>query len=565
MQHFKTSFLYHIIYIGFSTLVCAQNIELSVLGSDAKETIVLDSISYSKFFTEESQITKELNTIHEKLNTIGYLKSVLQEHYKKNDSLYVARFNLGSQIKRIKIDYSNTIISEELLQNFSNDISTTSFTVPFSEVENILKELNEKLSALGYSFNTVQLKNIKPINATTLQATLMLENVATPRKVDKVIVKGYEKFPKSYVKHFLKIKPNRVLDLSAITAQTKKIEQIPFASQLKEPEILFKKDSSLLYVYLKKVKRNNFDGFLGFGTNEDSRKLDITGYLNLILENNLNYGESLQLQYRSDENAQRSFNTKIDAPYLFNTPIGVSLGLQIFKKDSSFTTTNQNIKLRYQILPEIYFAGGTSSEKSSNLLKNESTSILDYTTNLWQLELAYTKWKSLNMLINTNFYSTLQIGFGKRTTKETQEKQTKIEAEIYNTFLLNKKNNLYLRANGAVLFSTTFLENELFRFGGINSIRGFEENSLTATQFIVLNSEYRYYLSKALYAHSIIDFAYTKNNLIPSSNQLYSFGFGFALATKSGLFKFNYANGTTKGIKSTLSDSKIHLSLTAFF
>ena len=75
-------------------------------------------------------------------------------------------------------------------------------------------------------------------------------------------------------------------------------------------------------------------------------------------------------------------------------------------------------------------------------------------------------------------------------------------------FNLNSKNSLYMRLQAQGINSDTYLPNELIRFGGINSIRGFEENSINATLLSVLASEYRYQLSPRLYVHSIIDASY---------------------------------------------------------
>jgi hemolysin activation/secretion protein len=109
------------------------------------------------------------------------------------------------------------------------------------------------------------------------------------------------------------------------------------------------------------------------------------------------------------------------------------------------------------------------------------------------------------------------------------------------------------------------LDNELLRFGGINSIRGFEENSLLANLFAVINTEYRYRLSNALFVHSILDAAYFENKNIVTKQKLFGFGFGFGLFTKAGLFKFNYSGGKIENQMFKFSDSKIHISLSTTF
>ena len=132
-------------------------------------------------------------------------------------------------------------------------------------------------------------------------------------------------------------------------------------------------------------------------------------------------------------------------------------------------------------------------------------------------------------------------------------------------YQLNNKNSFYLRFIGSVLDSKTYLDNELFRFGGINSIRGFQENSIVANRYIVLNTEYRYQLSPSIYAHSIIDFSNFENEISNTKENLYGFGLGFGIVTKAGLLKFNFANGKTEMQNFMFSNSKIHISLVSIF
>ena len=151
------------------------------------------------------------------------------------------------------------------------------------------------------------------------------------------------------LKHFLKIKKGNTFSIDAIKNKTQALNNLPFANQIKDPEVLFTSDSTTLYLYLEKQKSNNFDGFLGFGTNEETNKLEFDGYLNLNLSNNLNYGESLSIIYKSDENEQRTFEANLNLPYLFNSPLGTELELNIFRKDTTFSITNQTANLFYQI------------------------------------------------------------------------------------------------------------------------------------------------------------------------------------------------------------------------
>jgi hemolysin activation/secretion protein len=105
----------------------------------------------------------------------------------------------------------------------------------------------------------------------------------------------------------------------------------------------------------------------------------------------------------------------------------------------------------------------------------------------------------------------------------------------------------------------------LQRFGGINSIRGFNENSLQGNVFSSILSEYRYILTSNLYVHSIIDYGYIQDKTTDSSGNLFGLGFGFGLLSKNGLFNLVYANGSTNNQAIKLSNSIVHISFKAVF
>ena len=187
------------------------------------------------------------------------------------------------------------------------------FELDISQLESALNELNSKIAEEGDPFSTLQLVNISKLNPDLISADLKIIN-NQKRRIDKIIVKGYENFPKSYIKRFLKLRTGKSFNLNAIKEKVELLEDLRFASQIKDPEVLFTQDSTTLYLYLEKTRTNNFDGFLGFGTNENTNKIEFDGYLDLRLINNLNFGETLNLFYKSDEIDQQTIRVDADLP-----------------------------------------------------------------------------------------------------------------------------------------------------------------------------------------------------------------------------------------------------------
>jgi outer membrane protein assembly factor BamA len=556
-------FIFLILILIFSNRTTAQKVELLVIGENDYESKVIDSLKYQKQFDNYKTLENEIYSLKEKLTRQGYIDLIISSIVKKNDSLFQAKLLLGKKINTIRIFY-NSEFNIEFLNFINHRKGDDFFELDISQLEQSLNQLNSKIAEQGDPFSTIQLVKLSKLNSNLISSDLKIVS-NQKRRVDKIIVKGYEKFPKSFIKRFMKLKTGKAFNLKEIKEKVALLEDLRFASKIKDPEVLFTKDSTTLYLYLEKTRTNNFDGFLGFGTNENTNKIEFDGYLDLRLINNLNYGETLNLFYKSDEIDQQTFRVDADLPYLFSSPIGLQVGLNIFRKDSTFLNARQYAKINYQINALQKIGIGINSTNSTNLLENDTNILNDYTSNYYTLHYNYTQAQFYDPLFPINFWFDLSSGFGSRTNDFGKQNQTVFDLNTFKIFNLNNKNSIYTRFNGAILTSDNYLDNELFRFGGINSIRGFEENSLVANLYGVINTEYRYRLSNTIYVHSVLDAAYFENQLTDSKEKLFGFGFGLGLLTNSGLFRLNYSSGKTEGRPFRLSDSKVHISLTATF
>lgn len=546
--------------------ISSQNLTLNIFGIDEAETNIIDSLSYKKYFINYKALNEEVLLLNKKLQNLGYIENKLLKTEKTNDSTYQSTFSLKQRFYTIYIYYNKNLISQDLIKAVTEDFNDNYFTLPITKIENVLSFINSELANRGLPFVKLSLQHIEKMDAQNLKGNLLVDE-NSERYIDKVVVKGYELFPKNYIKHFLKIKKKQLFNLNAIKKKTERLNDLSFTRQARSPEVLFTQDSTTLYLYLEKTKSNTFDGFLGFGTNETTSKLDFDGYLNLNLENNLNYGEQFKLIYKSDENEQKTFDANLTLPYLFGLPLGTELALNIFKKDSTFTTVNQDANIFYQINSKHRITSGINIIQSNNLLDQQTSTIdiQDYSSTFFKTRYSYRKLTLYDILFPIDMFVDTSLGFGNRSSNQKDEQQTEIKLTVSKILNLDDKNSFYIRALGNSLLSDSYFINELFRFGGINSIRGFEENSVLASHYGLINLEYRYRLNSSIYIHTITDAAYFDNKLTDSKEKLFGFGFGFGILTKAGLLKLNYANGKSENQKFKFSNSKIHLSLNAIF
>jgi len=561
----KNILLYLIIYILFFNLSFSQKIHLELKGTDSISSAFLKKIDSKKTFKDLESLQSEIHRAQKKALYNGYFNAEFPTKNKINDSTYSQKTTLNFSYEKITINYNNKQISEAELNNILDEnskINTNDFTTKTRQLENNLNNIIKHLSNKGQVFSSIQLNNLN-ISLNKVSADLHM-NISKTNYISDIKIKGYEKFPKKFIKHYLKIKKQKKLKLKDLEEKSDGINNLLFANEIKKPEILFTKDSTIVYLYLKKQKSNSFEGFLGFSTNQQSNRIEFNGNINLQLINNLNSGEQLHLKYQSTENEQKHTNINLKLPYLFNSPFDLEAELDIFKKDSSFTNNTQAIKTKYTLSRNIKTGIGMEFH-SSNSLTNNTVNSEDFKRKAYTFSFNHQKPNKHNNLFPYKTQTTLKLALATRKTESRKTPQQNIYISSEYIFKLNQKNTFFLKSINYYLFSKTTLENELHYIGGINSIRGLKENSIPSSQYSIINSEYRIELNKTLYTHTVIDYAITKNNTNNNFDNIFGFGIGFGLKTNNNLLRFIFANSKIKNEQIKFSNSKIHLSLSTQF
>lgn len=562
-----------IIYIIFTLYIVSisycqsqeRNLLLSIKGKTIAETEIIDSIGYQKTFKELTPLFKTIDSLKSSLLKVGYI-DITEERVKINDSSYASAMHLGNHYKYIRIHVGNDTPIRTYLKEANLSIKNDSILIETAFAKAVLENLTSIAANSGNPFTSFQITSISKDSANQLSGRLSI-NQDVNRYANRIIINGYKKAPRGYIKHYARIREGKVFNQKELLEQNERLNNLSFITSKKDPQVLFTKDSTTIYFYLERKVNNRFDGFLGFATNEETNRLQLDGYIDLILTNNLNYGETLLLNYKSDGDDQTQLNVKATLPYLFRSPLGLETQLSLFRKDSTFSENSQEVSLFYQVNPNSTISLGYKSKQSEDLIESTNTDneiIEDYTQQRVLGSFSFSKLQSdFFFPIKTQF--TLEGEVGNRSSTETKEEQISFNSLASHIFKLNETNQIYLNNKTQVLLSDTYLTNELYRFGGITSIRGFEENSIFANLVSTLNTEYRYVLNSSIYVHSIIDLAYFENEISDQKEKLISFGFGAGLRTKAGIFKINIANGKTENQTFRFSNTKLHFQLAIRF
>lgn len=545
------SFLFLLI---FSLSISAQNFQLQTIGMSNTETKTIDSLQYISKHNNIKSLTDEINETSKKLTKIGFLENRIIENKKTNDSTYSVKFDLGKKTESIHIYIgTNQIIRNIIASNNKND----TLIIPYSEIDFFLNQTLKKIEQKGFALAKFKLINIKK-NKNILYADLNTD-IDKERHLNSITTKFSKNdtgdtFPKSHLNQINRKYKNTVFNQDILKQIYNDFEKYRFISQLKYPEILLTKDTTKVYVYLEKRKSNTFDGFIGFANNEN-KKILFNGYLDILLENILHTGEQFSIYWKSDGNKQKTFKAEIEIPYLFESTLGLKAQIQIFKQDSIFQNTKKAIALGYLSNYNTRFYLGFQSTESSDIQNTNNSLISDFKNSYLTASLEYTKPDYNNPIFLKKSTIELTLATGKRDNNQSEtiaknSNQFYISLQAMHNFYLNRKNCINIKTQNYYLKSNNYILNELYRFGGINSIRGFTENSLQAQFTTSILTEYRYIISPALFLNTITDYCFYRDPLAHESQNknknLIGLGLGMGVQTKNGLLRITMANGNEK-------------------
>ena len=481
-----------------------------------KKSKKFESANLMYFFLEDS-----INQLHKN----GYIDAEYLLNKFNND--HTAEIIIKNKVNNITIKSDIEVFKD----NFPK-------TIPYEDLDIQINKWIIHLEKQGQGLGKIYLSD-HYISKDTLYTTLNY----TPdinRQINEIVIEGYEKFPEGVRRDIVRKFKGKTMTDENLQKLNSYLQQLNFINITKPAEILFEKNKTTTYIYTEKSKNNKFDGYVGFGNNE-KRKLQFNGYIDLNLNNIINKGEQTSINWRSDGNKQTNFDFKTEIPYLFKTPIGINFNLNLFRQDSTFQTNNINFGIKYyhNYNTKIGLTYKSNTSTYTTVLNNLGT---NYNSRFYTLNFQKLIRAQHEDIFKDKAEINLSIGTGSRITDDSNTKQQTINIYAFYDIKISNKNHIVLKNQTLYLNSKNYLINELYRAGGAQSFRGVNENSLQGNTIFIINTEYRYILNPKLYVNTITDFAHINDKINQTENNLYSYGIGIGIINKTTNVNINYVN-----------------------
>lgn len=569
----------------------ARKYELTFFAPAEAPGFVEEYVEYKKLQPDSLSSVYEVQKVVTQLRAAAFLEASADSiHFR--DSLVFVFLHAGPQYEWARLSDGN--IGELVLgqvgfreKNFHEELVST------RDVAELIEDLLTFSENHGFPFAKVWLDSLQTENG-VLSAKLFMDRKSLI-KLAKPQVKGNVNISEQYLSFYLGLKEGDPYNREKILQIKNRLQELPFLKLKKDPFVSFNNGFATIHLELEKKNASRFDFLIGvLPNNKVTGKVLITGALEAEFHNQFGKAEQLYLKFEQLRPQTQQVEVDFSYPYLLKLPFGIDFNFELYRRDTNFIDIKYEGGIKYHFQGNNYlkaFAGN----HISNLLTVDTSRIaitgklpdtLDVNRTTFGLEYAFEK---LDYRFNPRkgFSARLRGGAGIREVRRNNQIEQAGLGELYDE--LDERSFQY-RVNagvawyfpiaqtgvvkagvqaGMILSNEKILANEQYRIGGNRLLRGFDEESVFATNYAVSTLEYRLLLDRNSFIYLFGDLARVDTETSQSEQETviypYGFGAGITFETRAGIFGVSLAYGAQSGIPIDFGQPKVHFGFVSLF
>jgi outer membrane protein assembly factor BamA len=361
-----------------------------------------------------------------------------------------------------------------------------------------------------------------------------------------------------------------------------RINSLPYLEISKPPYVYFVNGKARIGGEIDELKINSFDGILGLLQNSGDQNLTLTGLVDLELYNLFGTGKELKIGWQQQKALSQTLNLHYMHPLILGSDISIQVDFAQLKQDTSFI--NRDVGLGFEIPLQKYKVRTAFNRNAGRLLtvvpdRVDIPEIADFNTDYYSLGVEYSSF-SKKSFPNKGLYFGFIGSFGQKSIRRnailssdfydsipTKSPIAKVEFSYHSSMQVINSIYLFHRIQAKAIYNEVLFGNDLFRLGGLNTLRGFNELEFFANQYALSNLELRWLWSEGSYFFLFYDQSVYQINLrnIQNSDQPAGVGIGMVLATKNGIFRLVYSLGSSATQSFNFNAAKVHFGFTSKF
>lgn len=470
----------------------------------------------------------------------------------------------------------------------------------FNSVQQLQQRLLQFLENSGYPFATVWLDDFL-IQNDSLSARMMLRKGPLYR-IDSIRVFGEVNIRNRFLQRYLEIPSGSIFQRNQLQQISRRLLLLPYLQEEDPWNLSMLGTGAILNLYLRPKRSSQLSGLLGFLPANDQlggNRMLVTGDFNLQLRNPFGNGEALGVTWQQIQVQSPRLQLRYEQPFMLGTAFGSDFNFELFKKDSSFLNLNFRIGLQYA------FGGNRSGRifyhAFSTTLLTIDTAVIRSTRRLpeqidqrtTQLGIDY-EWFNTGYRLNprkgsevkftgmagirsirqnnniSNISDPLQPGKTMSSLYDSlalRASTFRLKLQAAHFFKTGKQTTLKTALQAGWVESPLIFRNELFQIGGFKTLRGFDEESIFASQYGIATAEYRVLTGLNSYLFAFADLGWARNysKIAETTNRFFGSGLGISFENKAGVFNLAFAVGKRNDLPMNLRQAKIHFGYVNFF
>lgn len=560
--------------------------QVVVRTTDDQEMYENDLAVFEDLSGDSLKIVLQLNDLISEFRSKGHLLANLDSIYfdNKNETVEVWIYK-GRKFEWGSISFRSNQGNFDLSAKFG----TSSFSgkeVSMKKIEASINDLIRVYENRGYPFSSISWDSVQTFG-NRISATLVFDS-GPLILYDSLFITGDLNIKSDFLASYLNTVAGKPYSRYSIENIPERLESLDYLTLKGFPEISFQNEEARITLDIEKKPANQFDAIIGFLPNQaNGESLLVTGLLDISINNLFRSGKHLELHWDRLQKFTQTLSISYVHPNLLQSQLGVVGDFFLYKQDTSFLNRRMLIGIEYKT-GKYGMASIHSRWESSRLITTQQyqnvltlPDLADY--NISYLGVGFTDIpvRGLNYRSGKKWGINFEASAGSKTVSKNSELDPMLYDDIdINTIqysgilsveaiygLRSKPYAIYGKLHGGMLANDQLFLNDLFRLGGLRSIRGFNENTFYASDYVIGTIELRAYFNSISNIFLFLDQAHLTYDISGSgfSDNPLGAGFGISIESGRGLFSFVYAFGRSLDQPFDIKYSKIHFGYKAIF
>lgn len=525
------------------------------------------------------QFELDLKNIIVNYQNAGFINCSIAEHTNEYnfDSSTVnigIKINEGKQVLVGDVTFEgNKLFKSSYLKGI---ISTKTGNVLNAKVlNNDLTDILNLYEQNGYTFASINVNEIEEYNEGSLAKLRIKIKIDENEKIkiDNIIIEGNTSTKSEVIIREISLDKGNTITKESLLEIKKRLENLGYFEKVEQPKILKYKNSTVLQIRVKEGNTNTFDGILGYvppAQNEDNGYF--TGLVNLSIRNLFGTGRKVEAKFQKEVKTTQELELKYLEPWVLGYPVNMNLGFLQRVEDTLYIKRELGIKSEAMLSKKFSLSVIFNYERVIPTASTTQFSIFDSRLLATGLELKFDSrdyiYNPLSGILYKTSYSVGQKKVYNAASFQNQNvpadftvQRGAVDLDFYYSFF--KRQSSLVSLHGIEIRSPRYETADLYRFGGIRSVRGYRDGQFLASRTAWSNIEARYSLTRRSFVFGFYDLGYYLRpddpitGLTQQEGFIYGYGLGIRIETVLGMFGVSYALGRGDSIL----EGKVHFGL----